>query len=315
MDMGIAIGIFLGLLPVLGVVLATRPPHPGSITRVASTVLAPGAPWPDPALIGPHLRRRRIHGAFGAVVGLWATASWASATWEWDGLLSESLPANASVGAGSVALAGGSFRLSVNAYGILVGFAVGTLLAEWARAGFRPTHRRAALLAPRGVDTYLRPGTRYAVGVGATAASIALVVATVIPSSLTSRTGEWPRSPWWALILLAVGVAAALTRPGIMTAATHAATGDEVAVREITRALTVATLTIVALAAFGGSTATTLLQFSTRFGWGWGDGIATAGLLLALVAIGLTIAAFITPAWLIEVDAPVAETSEAVNAT
>ena len=313
--MGIAIGVFLGLVPFLGLVLATRPLHPGSMTRVAATVLGPGAPWPDPALIDLHLRRRRTYGAIGAVAGLWATASWRSATWAWDGLLSGLVPANASVGVGSVALTGGSFRLSINTYGILVGFAVGTLVAEWARVGFRATNRRAALLAPRGVDTYLRNGARYAVAAAATVASMALMVATVIPSSLTSRTGESPRSPWWALILLAVGVVAALSRPRIIVAGTHAATGDDVAVREITRALTVATLTIVALAAFAGSTATTLVQLSTRFGWGWGDGIATGGLFLAIVAVGLTIAAFATPAWLIEVDTPVVETSEGVVAT
>src|SRR5581483_2059499 len=79
---------------------------------------------------------------------------------------------------------------------------------------------------------------------------------------------------------------------------------DDVAAREITRALTAATMTAVALAAFVTSTASMLTQISTYFASSeiWADGSATAALVVRLLALGLEVAAFLTPYWLLAVE-------------
>lgn len=123
-----------------------------------------------------------------------------------------------------------------------------------------------------------------------------------MPESLKSSTGDVGASPWWAVVLLGVGVVALMTRTLVVSAAPQAIDADDLLAREITRALTAATTTTVALAAFMASAASTLARISTWFGWGWGDGIATAALAFSLLAVGLVVAAFLTPYWAIAME-------------
>jgi hypothetical protein len=109
---------------------------------------------------------------------------------------------------------------------------------------------------------------------------------------------------WWAVAFIAVGFAALATRSVVLSAGPHAAEAGDVAARELTRALTAATMTVVALVAFIVSLASTLTLTSMYLIYGnrWGDGTATAAQLFLLLAMGLEITAFVTPYWLIASD-------------
>jgi hypothetical protein len=134
------------------------------------------------------------------------------------------------------------------------------------------------------------------------AAIAALILAAAIPDSLksvTGRTAGASQSWWWASVLIGVGLLALATRAVVVSSSPHAATYEDLTAREATRALTTATLTIVALATFFASIAATIGRISTWFGWGWGDGTATASIALSLLAVGLAIASFLTPYWAI----------------
>jgi hypothetical protein len=253
--------------------------------------------------VGARIRRRRLFGAVGAVAGMWATVAWTSTSGTWRGLLRTFSPANpAGIGNGWFTFFGGEWVLVVNIYGILVGFTLGLVIAEWTGRKLAPGERRTAVLAPRVAGRYLPRWAPPTVTCSAGAGVAALLVATFIPDSLKAdiyfRHGiaaAW----WWSVVLLAVGVVALATRSFVLSFAPHAATDSDLAARETTRALTAATMTIVALAAFTASTASTLTRISTWFAWGWGDGTATAGLLLTLLAEGLVVAAFFTPYWML----------------
>lgn len=302
-----AIGMFLVVLPGVLVVLATRPPNEALLRRVAVTVHGYRASPPTRAAYGARWQRRRILGTVGGVLGLWATASWHSATSTWEGLLSAVGPDTAEIasGVGKLTLADGSFVLDLNLFGVLVGFAIGVVLAEWTGGVSSDKTHRAALLAQRDARQYVAGWLRRVLVISAGLALVVLPLATIAPNS---DIGE-PGSPWWAVVLIAVAGAALATRAAVLASAPHAATGDLLAAREVTRALTTATLTVIALAGFTGSTASSLARLSHRYGWGWGDGTATAAIALSLVATGLMIAAFVTPYWAMASDAAASEPS------
>lgn len=301
--MALAIGMFLVILPGALVVMAARPPSEASLRRLAVTVLGDCSSAPSGALIAARLRRCRALGAAGAVVGLWLTASWDSATWTWNGVLSSTSPSTSGIapGVGRVTLAGGSFALALNVFGVLAGFGVGLLAGEWAGGTSAERSRRSASLTPRDSGKYLAGWLRVALVVVAASAIAALAVATIAPNSHDSLTYE-AGSPWWAVLLVGLAVAALATRVAVLASAPHAATGDQLAAREVTRALTAATLTTVALAGFTGSTASSLARLSGFYGWGWGDGTATGAISFWLVTTGLVVAAFLTPYWALAVD-------------
>lgn len=85
--MGIALVVFLGVVPAGLVVLAARSPSSASLRRSSATVTVAGTATLDVARVGGRVRSHRLFGAVGAVVGLWATAAWESTTFSWDGLL------------------------------------------------------------------------------------------------------------------------------------------------------------------------------------------------------------------------------------
>ncbi|HEX2700343.1 MAG TPA: hypothetical protein VHM89_09105 [Acidimicrobiales bacterium] len=232
------------------------------------------------------------------------TASWQSATWTWDGLLSSvALPVSGvTPGVGGVTVAARSFALSLNVFGVLAGFACGLLLAEWTGTASADRTHRAAFLTRRDAASYLARWVRVVLVVSAIAALATLAVAATGPHSASAAGHYEPGSPWWAIVLVGVGVGALATRAGVLSSPPHAADGDALATRELTRALTAATLTVVALAAFTGSAASSLGRVSTWYGWGWGDGTATAAIALSLVTTGLVVAAFLTPYWAIASD-------------
>jgi hypothetical protein len=301
LNMGIALVVFLLVLPGGLLLLAARPPSSASLRRLSATINVPGAVLDDEDVVAARIRRRRIAGAVGAVLGLWATATWASTTSSWRGLLGR-MPRyrGSGVGAGWFSFQSPSFVLRVNLFGILVGFAAGLVSAELTGRRDSDAAHRAALLAPRDSRRYLAPWSSAAVALTAASAVAAPVVAAIIPDS--RKTGFDGGSPWWALVLLGVGVGALVTRSFVLSAAPRASDPDDLAAREATRALTIATITIAALAAFTASTAATLTRISTWFGWGWGDGTAVAAQALSLIAVGLVVAAFLTPYWMITLE-------------
>jgi hypothetical protein len=312
--MGIALVVFLVVIPVALVFLAARPPSAASLRRLAATMLLPGVPVGGADAVAARIRRRRLGGAVGGVAGLWATAAWRSTTFSWDGLLAP-FDRGSPVGltAGWFTLGSAGFVLAVNVFGILIGFAAGVVIAEWTGRAVTAGERRTALLTPRDSHRYLARWARPAVGTAAVAAVTALALAAVVPESLKTATvvvAGSSSSWWWAGVLLLAGAVALGTRSLVLASAPHAATDEDLAAREASRALTTATLTIVALAAFTASTASTLARISTWFGWGWGDGTATAAIALSLLAEGLVVASFCTPYWIIglkiDTSAPIA---------
>jgi len=302
MNMAFALIAFLLVVPAALVLLAARMPSAASVRRIFATFSAETRP--EGAGIAGRLRRRRLFGALGATGGLWTTAAWDSATSSWEGLLRAlaGTPSTSALGTGWVTLAGPSYRLAVNVFGILVGFALGVVIAESTTRERVTSGRRTALLAPRRARRYLAPWASTAVAVSGLAAVVALPIAAAIPESRKTPTGDVASSVWWALLLLAVGALALVTRSLVVSAVPRADDVEDLVVREMTRALTAATTTIVALATFTASTASTLGRIATWFGWGWGDGTATAATVLALFALGLAVAAFATPYWILGSD-------------
>lgn len=303
MNMGLAIAVFLVVVPGALVALASRRPSEASLRRLDVTVLGKGSSPTSRAVVAARLRRSRILGAVGAVVGLWGTASWQSASWRWDGVLSSLTPPTSEIatGVGGIALAGGSFVLALNVFGVLAGFAVGAVIAEWTGNASAETMRRAALLKQREAAIYLARWVRVTLVGGALSALAALALAAVAPNSQDSAAFA-PASPWWAVVLIGVALAALATQAAVLGSSSHAPTGELLAAREVTRALTMATLSIVALAAFTGSTASSLGRLSSWYGWGWGDGTATAAIALSLISTAFVVAAFLTPYWVIAPD-------------
>ena len=201
---------------------------------------------------------------------------------------------------GWITLNGGSWLVSINYFGILVGLAAGLAVAEWRSArGAFGTQQRHARLEPREAGTYLARWSAVVVPVGFVVALLAILGAQFMPDALTSTDGATSGSPWWAIALLAVAAIAVGLRSAVVSAATRATTGDDLDARHASRVLTAATLTIVALAALTGSAATSLARLATRFGWGWGDGLTTIALLLSVVTVALVVAAFATPYWVL----------------
>jgi hypothetical protein len=221
----------------------------------------------------------------------------------WNGLLSPfDHPQPVGLGSGWLVVSNGNFVVAVNIWGVLAGFAVGLTISEWRGAGLGSGEQRSARLEPRDPSRYLPAWTGRLLALTLAAAVAAMIVAVAIPDSLKSMT--WvtagaSQSWWWASVLIGVGVLALGTRAVVVSSAPRAATRSDLTAREATRALTMATLTLVALAAFLASTSITVGRISTWFGWGWGDGTATAAIALSLVAVGLAISSFLTPNWAI----------------
>jgi hypothetical protein len=302
--MGIALAVFLVAIPAGFLLLSTRQPSNAAIRRLLATVLA-DVTTVDQAAIAVRVRRRRILSTVGAIIGLWLTAAFKNTTYTWNGLLSP-LHYGQPVGlaSGWLSLSGGSFLLLVNIWGVLAGFAVGLTISEWRGASLGFAEQRSARLEPRDSSRYLPSWTSSTTVLALAGALCALLVAAVIPDSSKSgsATGEVAGSSlswWWASVLIGAGLLALGTRTAVLSSPPHAATLGELTAREATRALTAATLTIVALAAFVASTATTVGRISTWFGWGWGDGTVTGAIALSLLAIGLAISSFLTPYWAI----------------
>lgn len=308
--MGIAIAVFLVVIPFGFLLLAMRPPSSAAIQRLLVTVLADVATADDTVIAG-RVRRRRIYSTVGAVIGLWLTAGWQSVTFTWNGVLSpfgHLQPLG--LGSGWLVIAGGSFVLVINIWGVVAGFAVGLTISEWRGSSFDFAERRSARLEPREMRRYLRSWAGPITALTLAGAVVALIVAAAIPDSLKSVTGSTAgpaQSWWWASVLIGVGLLALATRAVVLSSSPHAASFGALTARETTRALTAATLTIVALAVFVASTAATLGRISTWFGWGWGDGTATAAIALSFLAVGFAISSFLTPYWAIglRLDDPV----------
>jgi hypothetical protein len=318
--MDIALVAFLGVVPAVLLFLAALRPSPSSLRRLFATVglqvRADDEAGAD--AIGSRLRRRRVFAVAGATLGFWATATWSSATSTWNGLipvLSEppvrpvvALP-GAALSTSALTFFSASFVLTASTYGILVGYMVGIVIAEWTGRHGREASR-AALLAPHDARHYLVGWASGAVTLAGAASLVALAVVYAIDDiSYTGSpfAGSLSYSPhwWWALALIAVGVVALLTRSVVLSSGARAAIADDLAAREITRALTAATMTVVALAAFAASTASTLTLISMYFlgnGWSGEIGTETAALVALFVGLGLEVAAFLTPYWLIAVE-------------
>lgn len=298
--MMLAVGAFIVVIPLVVVAWANRRPTERAIARAEVTVLGSRTVTDPTGRIMSTMRRRRGAGAVGAVAGLWATAGWSGPTFHWDGLVGRLYETAPGLPFGAYAIHGGSWFVSINYFGILCGFAAGLLVAEWrATRGAFGTQERHARLEPRVASAYLAPWTTIAVCAGFAAASFAALGAQVVPDSLTSTDGATPGSPWWAIVLLAVALIAMSLRTAAMSAPTHATTGSDLDARHVSRVLTSATLTIVTMAALSGSAATSLARLSMRFGWGWGDGLTTLALVFSHVTIGLVVAAFATPYWVL----------------
>lgn len=300
--MGIALVVFLVVIPAAFLALALRQPSDAGIRRLLATVLVETHPS-DHAAIAGRVRRGRIFSAVGAVIGLWLTAAWQSTTFTWNGVLSpfhHFQPVG--LGSGWLVIGGGSFVLAINIWGVLAGFAVGLTISEWRGASLGFAQQRSARLEPRTPAGYLPSWAAPMLALTLAVAVSALLVAAAIPESVKSVTefaAGSSMSWWWASVLIGVGLLALGTRSVVLSSARHAATLEDLTAREATRALTAATLTLVALAAFVASTSITTGRISTWFGWGWGDGTATAAIALSLLAMGLAISSFVTPYWAI----------------
>jgi hypothetical protein len=322
--MVLALVVFLGVIPAALLFLASRGPSAASLRRLLATVGLQGisaANEPDLDAIGSRLRRRRVFAVAGATLGLWATATWTNGISTWNGLipvLSErsDLLANANPGAAlstsALTLYTVTFVFTASTYGILVGYMVGIVVAEWTGRHGREGHR-AALLAPHDARHYLVGWASGAVTAACAAPLVGLAVVYALDDA--DKRGVYANgvsySPhwWWALTLIAVGFVALLTRWVVLSSSAGAAVADDLAAREITRALTAASMTVVAIAAFVASAASTLTLISKYFlgTGGVGEiGTATAALVLLFLALGLEFSAFLTPYWLIavETDAP-----------
>jgi hypothetical protein len=319
--MGIPLVVFLGVVPALLIFLASRDPSAASLRRLFATVGLDAHTGNEPSAdaIGMRVRRRRVFAIVGATLGLWSTATWTNGISTWNGLipvlsepsvlLSVAQP-GAALSTSALTFYSVTFVFTASTYGILIGYMVGIVIAEWTGRHSREPSR-AAILAPHDARHYLVDWASGAVAVAFVASVVALVVVYAIDDANStgaislSYSGHW----WWALALIAVGVIALLTRSVVLSSGSRAAVPDELAAREITRALTAATMTVVALAAFVASTASTLTLISKYFlgtGWGAEIGTATAALVFLLIALGLEVSAFLTPYWLIavEIEAP-----------
>jgi hypothetical protein len=217
-------------------------------------------------------------------------------------------------GVGELTFNGGSFFLTINVFGLVVGLAAGVVIAEWISRPVPVGARRVAQLAPRQANAYLAGPSRFLLVIATAAAVVALLASlaaeaggqlgVVGPASTETRA--------WAIALIVIAVAAAITRAAVLAAPALSDTSELVVAREVTRCLTVATLTITAAAAALGSASASLGLLTTAYGWGWGDAFAATSIAFALIAGGLSFSCFVTPYWAMGVDlsdAPAADTA------
>jgi len=306
-----ALLVFLVAFPLALLVGAARPVSDAHLRRLAATTrcsLGSGS-----ELLAGQLRRRRVAAALGAVCGLWATASWQSATWSWDGLVPIVAPSTSGMSSsvGQLTFDGGSFLLTVNVFGLVVGLAAGVVLAEWMSRPAPVEARRLAQLAPRQARAYIAGPGRFLLS-GAGAAAVAALIAGIAADAQGTLGVVEPVSTAtraWAVTLIVLAVVAALTRAWVVAVPSHSDTVELVIVCEVTRCLTVATLTITAAAAALGSASASLGLLATAYGWGWGDAFAAFSIACSLLAGGLAFSCFVTPYWAMAVD--LADTSAA----
>jgi hypothetical protein len=205
---------------------------------------------------------------------------------------------------GQLTFAGGSFFLTINVFGLVVGLAAGVVLAEWIARSAPIGARRVAQLAPRQASTYLAGSSRFLLVIASAAAVVALLGGVAVEGrgqlGVAGTVSNGTRA--WAIALIVIAVAAAATRAAVLAAPAHSDSSELVVAREVTRCLTVATLTITAAAAALGSAAASLGLLATAYGWGWGDALAATSIAFALIAGGLSFSCFVTPYWAMGLD-------------
>ena len=308
-----AIAVFLLAFPAALLVAAALPVSPAHQRRLATTTGCSIGSGGE-ALAG-RLRRRRVLAAVGAMCGLWATASWQSVTWSWGGLLPTATPSasGVSMNVGGLTFSGGSFLLTINVFGLVVGLSAGVVLAEWISRKAPIRAHRLAQLVPRKTNVYVAGPSRLLLMIGASLAVVSLLASMIaeargqIGSVGAVSTGARP----WAVALIVVAAIVTMTRAAVLAAPAHSDGAELVVAREVTRCLTVATLTITATAAALGSASASLGLMATGYGYGWGDGLAATSIALAFIAAGLSFSCFVTPFWAMGVDLSDAATADA----